>query len=276
MICLTGDVHHMSMRTLDQKHLSGTEAQAALEYVNIARTNGLKVTVFVTGRSVVEETGILREVGSVPGVEFGGHGMRGRRPRWLYEILFRRVLGRQNGPAFYQAREIRRTCRLLKRQLGATPRCWRDHAFKSDRNTRSLLAAQGIGIISDEVDLTAPGPRLAEHGLVSLPMNVWPDHDTLVHGPYRGIRRRTRSASPSGLPRRFQESEGWLKTVEEQVQAVVRKGGLATLLVHPACMEVADGFETFKRLCRFLADYKSITAAEAMALPAEAPVKIPG
>ena len=40
MICLTGDVHHMSLKTRDQAHLSGTEMEAALIYMKIARKYG--------------------------------------------------------------------------------------------------------------------------------------------------------------------------------------------------------------------------------------------
>jgi len=270
MICLTGDIHHMSMRTPDQRCLSGTEARAAREYVRIARSRGLKLTLFVTGRAAVEEPDALREIGRTPGVEIGGHGFSGRRPRWLYEVVFRRLLGRQNGPRFYQEREIRKTCLVLERLLGTPPRTWRNHAYKSDRNTAPLLAARGIELVSDEIDLAAEGPRPLDSGLVSLPLNVWPDHDTLAHGPYAGILRKTPPALRANPPLAYQEAGAWLKAVRGQVEAIVRAGGVATLLVHPACMEAADGFVTFAALCDFLSARPSVTASEAMSLAAGA------
>ncbi|MBN2264339.1 MAG: hypothetical protein JW775_00870, partial [Candidatus Aminicenantes bacterium] len=183
MICLTGDVHHMAMRTLDQKRLAGTEAGAALRYAEIAAAKGIKVTLFATGRVVVDETAAFLAIARLPGLELGGHGFRGRKPRWLYEGAFRRLLGRANGPRFYQAREIARTVGAFRERLGLEVRAWRDHACRHDANTYRLLASAGIGAVSNESAGEEADPR-RDSGLVSLPINVWPDHDCLAHGDY--------------------------------------------------------------------------------------------
>lgn len=266
MICLTGDVHHMTMRTSDQTRLAGTEASAALDYAEIAAAKGIKVTLFATGRSVVEETPVFREIGRVPGVELGGHGHRGRRPRWLYELGFRRALGQANGPPSFEAREIGRTVRAFREGLGRDIRSWRDHAYRRGPRTYRLLAAAGVVAVSDEPADGSAAPRRVD-GLVSLPINVWPDHDCLAHGRYAGaLPRRVREAAP-WLPERYLAAGEWLAAVLGQVDRIERRGGLATLLVHPACMGVLDGFATFRRLCAALGGAVSVTAAEAAASP---------
>ncbi len=265
MICLTGDVHHASMRTVDQRSLTSTEARAAAAYVACALENGLRVTLFVTGRALAEEPDVFLGLSDLPRVELGGHGLRGRRPRWLYELLWRRACGRANGPAVYQAWEIRRTVGLFREHLGAPPRSWRDHAFRQDRNTHRLLAAEGIRVLSDEVDLEAAGPRPSAHGLVSLPINSWPDHDCLAHGAYSGpLPRLSRQARP-GFPSVYWDKEEWLDRVDKQAARVVARGGVATLLVHPACMQVLDGLRTFAELCQRLSRHPSATVFEAAA-----------
>jgi hypothetical protein len=254
----------MSMRTHDQRRLSGTEADAALRYAEIAAAKGLKVTLFATGRSVAEEEPVFREIAGIPGVELGGHGFRGRRPRWLYEFVFRRLLGRMNGPGFYQAREIAATVRVFRERLGRDVRSWRDHAYRHDRNTFRLLAAAGLEVVSDELGTETAGPRVGS-GLVSLPVNVWPDHDCLAHGVYTGAVARSAPAAVSGLPPRYLAAGEWLEAVVGQVGRIEGRGGIATLLVHPACMSVLDGLRTFASLCSALSGRRSATATEAAA-----------
>lgn len=264
-ICLTGDVHHMSMRSVDQRSLPASEARIAVDYAACARRNGLKVTLFLTGKALAEEADVFRPLVDRPDVELGGHGLRARRPRWVYELLWRRLLGRSNGPAAYQAWEIGKTMVLFRERLGLTPRCWRDHAFRLDGNTHRLLASRGITAVSDEVDLEASGPRPAGHGLTSLPINVWPDHDCLAHGAYTGPRPWGPRKTRPGFPSRYWDGKEWLGKVEKQVERVVAGGGVATLLVHPACMQVLDGMRTFAELCERLARHRSATVSEAAA-----------
>jgi len=56
VICLTGDVHHSSLGTNDQRYLCGdTEVRIAARYVRLAEAHGLKLTLYVTGKTFVEE-----------------------------------------------------------------------------------------------------------------------------------------------------------------------------------------------------------------------------
>ncbi|MGZ8422501.1 MAG: hypothetical protein ACXWV7_06140, partial [Nitrospira sp.] len=55
MICLTGNVHHRSYRGVDTSHAQQTEAQLALRYCDIAARHHVKLTLFVTGKTCLEE-----------------------------------------------------------------------------------------------------------------------------------------------------------------------------------------------------------------------------
>ena len=264
MICLTGDVHHMAMRTLDQKRLAGSEAWAALRYAEIAAAEGLKVTFFATGRAVIDETSTFLKIARIADLELGGHGFRGRKPRWLYDGAFRGLLGRANGPRPFQAREIARTVDAFRECLGLKVRAWRDHAYRHDTNTYRLLASAGIGVVSDELAGEEAEPCYAS-GLVSLPINVWPDHDCLAHGEYAGGVPRSTAAAAPRFPARYLTAGEWLTAVLGQVDRIEARSGVATLLVHPACMGVLDDLATFASLCAALAGRRSVTATEAAA-----------
>ena len=45
-VCITGDVHHMSMETRDQEYMTETEVEAAIEYAEIAAEFDVPVTLF--------------------------------------------------------------------------------------------------------------------------------------------------------------------------------------------------------------------------------------
>ena len=55
MICLTGDLHHASLGTENQRHCDITEIQVARRYTDMLSEAGVKVTYFVSGRAFDEE-----------------------------------------------------------------------------------------------------------------------------------------------------------------------------------------------------------------------------
>ncbi|MFA9562887.1 MAG: hypothetical protein ACERKU_11165, partial [Nitrospirota bacterium] len=56
----------------------------------------------------------------------------------------------------------------------------------------------------------------------------------------------------------------WLEQAKTDVDAISAAGGIATILAHPLCMEVADGMEAFEELCRFLQPFPNcwVTGAD--------------
>ena len=54
----------------------------------------------------------------------------------------------------------------------------------------------------------------------------------------------------------------WGRIVEQQVAAIEAEGGLATVLMHPLCMYVADEFRTMERLLERWTGHTCIWARE--------------
>ena len=79
-ICLTGDVHHMSLKTRDQEYMDRTEVEAAIEYAEIAAEYDVPVTLFVTGKTAEEEPKRVKRLATMENVEIGGTNIRGVDP----------------------------------------------------------------------------------------------------------------------------------------------------------------------------------------------------
>jgi hypothetical protein len=252
-VVLTGDVHHY-IPSSDRSHAVESESTLAVEYARIAERHGLKVTLFFTGRALLDDAaGGAHSLFSMESVEIGGHGWDAFMPRWLYRPLGR-LSGSPHGYSSWQRRSIARTCAAVERLAAKPARSWRNHAYLHDSSTPRLLADAGIVAWSDEVDLARTRPYVHEAGLVVLPINTLPDHENLYHGDRTP---ETLGDTPSLYPAE------WTARVLEAVEAAVTDGGVATVLAHPLCMKVVDGWETFEALCSGLARHPSMFATEA-------------
>jgi hypothetical protein len=247
-VCLTGDVHHMSLNTRDQQYMDRTELEAAAEYAEIAGSYEVPVTLFVTGKAVAEEPAAVEKLAAMEHVELGGHNY------YAFDTLIhktsRGLLGTWNGPRPFQGWEIDRTIDVLSsHDVDVT--AWRDHAYRHDENTAGLLADRGITHFSDAV-----GPNeivRTEHGLTVVPINTPPDHEHVYHafrteefvaeGDFEG---------PFGTESR--DVTDWTNWVVEAIEDVVSVGEPATALAHPSCMDIADSLASFERLCVYVAD----------------------
>ena len=59
------------------------------------------------------------------------------------------------------------------------------------------------------------------------------------------------------------KAEDWCDWVFEAVVDAIKAGQPATVLAHPACMQLADGLGTFERLCTRVAErYKPVWVSE--------------
>jgi hypothetical protein len=257
MIVLTADIHHMSLQTRDQQCLSRSEAEITKEYVDIVCSHGLSVTLFVTGKAVKEEPKVFRSIAKYDSVEFGGHTFFGSSPRWLYNGIFKRVLGKANGPSFYQDWEVRKTIRTFQEVLDLQIETWRDHAYRRDSSTYKILSKNGIEVVSDEVRPNLRKPYLHKDGIISLPINIMPDSDHMYHGWCKPENVDEWSLSRSKFPPELYHPSEWFGKVRDQVQTVVSRGGIATMLVHPAPMKIVDNFDLFDDLCSFLSTFES-------------------
>jgi hypothetical protein len=260
IVCLTGDVHHMTMHGKDQKHLNCTELESAVEYANIAKSYGIKSTLFLTGKSVMEECNNASDLVLNNFVEVGGHTYSAFKPLLIYR-LSHVLLNRKNGPYFFQNYQVKKTIKIFKNLLNISIDSWRDHGYREDKNTKGILVKNGIKFISNDVNYNATTP-LKSNGIISVAINTFPDHDYIFHGDYLNEQCCYQSEKkPGDLDRRV-EIEEWLDNVKNQVELITNNGGCATLLVHPACMKITDNFKTFEKLCGFLQDYRCVTISE--------------
>ena len=249
MICLTGDVHHHSYRGVDTWYSPYSETRLALRYGEIAARHGVKITLFITGKACRQEPALIAELSRMPNCEIGGHTYCAFRSpmHWLWKRIGFGV----TGPVFFQARDIAKTVRSIERLTGKRIRVWRNHAYRHDQHTYALLTKAGIDIVSDHVSATATAPERFSEMLLSLPINTATDHEHLLHGKY--LPGRT---TPDRLSGRMSIHD-WVGTVQENVRTIENLGGIATILAHPLCMDVADGMQAFEDLCRFLSRYRT-------------------
>lgn len=264
MVCLTGDVHHMSMKGIGQKYLPAnkTESQATTDYLRIAREYGLKVTLFLTGKVVEEEWGEVERWLDWQDLEIGGHTYRAFTPRVIHWGLFRYGLGSTWGPAWVQQRDVARTVAIIENRIGKVV-SWRNHAYVHDKHTPGILSRHGVKVWSDEKSAEKLLPyKVNGHDLFSLPINVMPDHEHIIHA------HRTTEINQDGdcFGDRSYPAEVWLEIVKKQITNIVRNNGIATILAHPVCMCQIDNFIIFRELCIFLSQFSSINAKEVISL----------
>ncbi len=260
-ICLTADVHHMSLKTNDQKYLNISEVEAALQYVSIARDYGIKVTIFSTGKAVAEEYKNFVKLLKFQNIELGGHNYYAFRPKWLYGGIFNRLFCSSIGPAFYQDYEIKKTVKIFKSTLGIEIVSWRNHAYRHDAHTYELLSKNGIRFVSDAVEPDKIYPyRLGN--LTFIPINVMPDHDHIYHADLTPKSSKGLKLERNKFPSKFYPVEQWLQIIKEHINFILDHNGIATILIHPACMKIIDEFNTFRKVCRFLAGCRSIFVSD--------------
>ena len=253
-VCLTGDIHHMSMRTRDQAYLDRTEMEVGIKYAEVAAEYDVPVTLFVTGKAAIEEPDRVEQLAAMDNVEIGGHNY------WAFttpihkgwravEKLTGGTVGSWNGPRPFQWYEIRRTISVLN-EHGADVTAWRDHAYRHDQCTAALVADTGITHFSDVLE---PNERVREEdGVTMVPVNTQPDHEHV----YRAF-RTPGSEAVAGFQGPFGGKsvsiEEWVEWTIERIDTVQSDGSVATVLAHPACQWLADGLDSFERLITSIA-----------------------
>lgn len=287
MICLTGDVHHMRARS-HRELVGSTEVEIAKKCVEIAEAHDVKVTLHITGQTFEEEYESVIELLGYENLEIGGHTYSALKPRVLH-YSFGLVSSSYYGPRFYQSIDIKKTVNIINKTTGRRITSWRTHAYASNENTFKLLNRYGIRVVSDEVRRDALFPRKTTNALVSLPINVIPDHEHIFHGittpeyvskesysrplqiaksyAARALRInvwKRRNVYTDDFTSKSYAIGEWFEIVKKQVQNIDDKGGVATILAHPVCMQVADKLQTFRELCDFLSEYDGIFARDAL------------
>src|SRR5258706_8913995 len=93
MIVLTGDIHHMSLRTPDQARMpcGVTEVSACEKYLEIANEAAIEPTIYASGHLAHKEHSLLSRLCQKFRFELGGHTYSCMKPRLLYAFS-RRIL----------------------------------------------------------------------------------------------------------------------------------------------------------------------------------------
>ena len=140
VIVLTGDVHHSSLKTGNQRASDIPEAVAAQRALRLAEQAGVKLTYFLSGRSLVEEWDLVKPLCESESVELGGHNWSCFQPAILHRACLK-LMGSYNGPAWLQRRDARRTIAVIRQRTGrrrrrawhwetSTPTAFRRCAFR--------------------------------------------------------------------------------------------------------------------------------------------------
>ena len=119
MICLTGDIHHMSLGTGNQQHSDVPEARIAARYLKMLEEARVNVTFFVSGRTFLEEWPDLAPICASEHVEIGGHNFSCFTPE-LFHRASKKLLGSYNGPAWAQRLDARFTIDIIRSRTGAS------------------------------------------------------------------------------------------------------------------------------------------------------------
>jgi hypothetical protein len=266
MICLTGDLHHSSLCTGNQQHADTSEIRIAVDFLRRVEEAGVKTTFFISGRSFEEEADDLRPIIESPLVEIGGHNYSCLTPTWLHRV-YKKTTGSYNGPRFIQRRDALRTMEIIRNHTGRTIRAWRNHMYMHGPNTEEVLSACGIDICSDGVRAASRGPEWHPAGIWNVPLNVIPDHEHIYHA------ERTPEWVDAWVERYGWSDdfgsasypvEEWADLVLEQLRQHEQRGTVATMIIHPITMYLADGFRSFERILDYIAGRPTAFISEAV------------
>jgi hypothetical protein len=231
-----------------------TEVEVAIEYAEIAAEYNVPVTLFLTGKTAVEEPERVERLATMDNVEIGGHNY------WAFTTPIHKgwravekvtggAVGSWNGPRPFQQFEIRRTIDTLN-DCGADVTAWRDHAYRHDPETASLLADAGIAHFSDAVGTDERVHK--ENGVTIVPVNTPPDHEHVYHA-FRTPGSEAVAGFQGPFGGRSVSIEKWVEWTIERIDAVHSDDSVATVLAHPACQWLADGLDSFERLITSIA-----------------------
>lgn len=222
--------------------------------VEITEEYSIPVTLFFTGKCVKERPDIIKKIAAKSNVEIGGHNYFAFKPRFPFE-MYQKIRKLKNGPYMLQLWEVKKTKNIFKKKCNVEISSWRDHAYRHDSNTRKILKRNNIKYFSDVLSKSGGQPK-RNQGVIDLPINTLPDHDYVIHGARQLDTVNLEKLLKTHFETSLISKEEWLKRIFKEVEKITSQNGVATILTHPACMEVFDGFKTFKKLCDFLKDYK--------------------
>ncbi len=267
MICLTGDLHHMSLKTGNQRHCDISELQTAKRYLSLLEERNIKVTFFVSGKCFSEEWADMAPIASHPLVELGGHNFSCFTPA-LWHRACKHLIGSYNGPAWFQRIDTWRTIRIIEQKAGKRIRVWRNHMYMHGPDTERVLFAHGIRVCSDGVKKWAMGPTRHGSGLYNFPINVIPDHEHLYHAertPAWVARWQKRYNWSDDFGPDSYYIDQWAELVLEDLARNEARGAISNVIIHPITMYLCDRFQQVRRILDYIAEREHVHMSEAIA-----------
>lgn len=267
MICLTGDIHHASLRTGNQRHCDISEIQVAGRYTKMLEEAGVKVTYFISGRSFEEEWADLAPVCESPIVELGGHTYYCFEPQWWHRI-WNKLVNSYNGPRWYQRADVRKTAKIIEEKTGNRIILWRNHMYMHGKYTESVLKECGIEVCSDGVRKDSNGMILHPTGIYNFHLNIMPDHEHLIHAErtpqwIKKWQKRYNWSDDFGPDSYYVEE--WTDLVLEQLQQNEAQGIISNLIIHPITLYLCDGLKSFQRILAYLQSRETVFMSEILA-----------
>lgn len=260
MIVLTGDIHHSSLKTGNQKACDISEIQVALKYLNLLSEANVKVTFFITGKSFSEEWDDLKLICENPLVSVQGHNYYCFQPEFLHRV-WNKINGSYNGPEWFQRYDVNKTISIIEDKTGKKIDCWRNHMYMHGPYTDKVLAEAGIKICSDGVNRNAIKPVKSLYELYHFPINIIPDHEHLYHAErtprwVKNWLKRYHWSDDFGSHSYFIDE--WTEIVLDQLKHHEKEGIMSNMIIHPITMYLCDGFRCFRKILDYIASRQSI------------------
>jgi len=264
MICLTSDIHHMSLNTGNQQHSDRTEVDVANEFSKMLSSRGMKGTYFITGKCFEEEWYQLREICENQALEIGGHTYHCFMPELLHRV-WNKVAGSYNGPRWYQNWDVAKTKRIIFRKTGKNITSWRNHMYMHGPYTESVLADNDIHICCDHVRRHEKGYTKDVNGVTNFPINIIPDHEHLYHAERtpewveQWIRRYNWSDDYGSKSYCF---EDWFEIFKNEVLLRENSNVVSHILIHPITIYLCGGLKAMGDIVDFLAQFETVQVSE--------------
>lgn len=268
MICLSCDIHHMSLKTGNQQHADRPETEIAMRFLEMLEKKGVKATFFITGKCFAEEWHRIKPMCSHPLIEIGGHTYFCFEPAIIYRVS-KKLVGSYNGPRWLQWNDISRTLRIIEEKTGKQIKVWRNHMYMHGPYTEELLAKGGIQICSDNVQRSNTGLVAHPSGIYNFPLNIIPDHEHLYHA------ERTREWVDQWI-RRYNWSDDygsqsydvaeWTNIVLNGLKIREKCGIISNMIIHPITLYLCDRLVSFNRILDFLSEHETVTMSEVLKL----------
>ena len=268
MICLTGDIHHNSLQTGNQRLCDTREILVAQRYLRMLEEAGVKVTFFVTGKAFAEEWSDLKPICESENVEVGGHTYYCYVPE-LWHRIWNKLAASYNGPRWYHKWDTQKTVDVIRNKTGREIEVWRHHMYMHGQYSEDVLLECGIKICSDGVKKASNGLEMHPKGIYNFYINVLPDHEHLIHAERtpewieKWVKRY--NWSDDFGPESYYIEE-WTDIVLAQLKEHEDNGVISNVIIHPITLYLCDKFVSFRRILDYISSRETVFMTDILRL----------